>query len=164
MTVHNKQDFMWYVVPRPKVHVELHPGQFCYGLFNGFQVLGFIFYGIKQAGNPSMSHLGYVFFCRIPGTQFLILGSFNIFYIFVCSRQKLTCSPKTGHLKIEFSGKINNFKNVIIAYQTYKIYGGTNRFCSSAGRDRSKKGRSMSQDWNKFQQVKRGRFQIRIKR
>lgn len=52
-----------------EVHVELHPGQFSYGLINGFQVSGFIFYGIKQAGNPSMSYFGYVFFCRIPGTQ-----------------------------------------------------------------------------------------------
>jgi len=43
---------MWYVVPRPEVRVELHPSQFCYGLINGFQFCGFIFYGPEQAGNP----------------------------------------------------------------------------------------------------------------
>lgn len=45
---------------------------------------------------------------------------------------KVTCSQKTGHSKLEFSGIIINFKNVIIAYETLKIYGIADFICPSA--------------------------------
>ena len=58
----------------------------------------------------------------------------------------MTCSQKTGHSKLEFSGIINNFKNVIIAYETLKIYGIADFLCSATGRDWSQGRRSLSED------------------
>lgn len=46
--------------------------------------------------------------------------------------RNVTCSQKTGHSKLEFSGIFNNFKNVIIAYETLKIYGISDFICPSA--------------------------------
>ena len=35
-----------------EVHIELHPRQFRYGLINGFQFCGFIYYRPEQEDNP----------------------------------------------------------------------------------------------------------------
>ena len=53
---------MWHAVPDLKSVLNYIPDSFAMDLSTYFSFFGFIFYGIKQAGNLSMSYFGYVFF------------------------------------------------------------------------------------------------------